>query len=178
MHEQITAPDSVAFDKAFDRGLRLLAIREHSRQELRRKLTAKEYDRNIVEDVIASLRDKGLQSDTRFVESFTRWRINKGYGPLRIRKELIERGISDRLAESELTRTAEFWLERANAARAKKFLRVDANGERAGVDAGTENEGDCADASRRDEWNRQARFLAQRGFPADLIYRILDGRRM
>jgi SOS response regulatory protein OraA/RecX len=25
----------------------------------------------------------------------------------------------------------------------------------------------------RDDWNRQARFLAQRGYPADLIYRAL-----
>jgi len=48
-------------------------------------------------------------------------------------------------------------LERANRARAKRF-------------------GSAAPASR-DEWNRQARFLAQRGFPSDLIYRALGDAR-
>ena len=29
-------------------------------------------------------------------------------------------------------------------------------------------------AADRSEWNRQARFLAGRAYPSDLIYRVLD----
>ena len=54
-----------------------------------------------------------------------------------------------------LTQSTDYWLGLAERARRKKF-------------------GGPAPASR-DDWNRQARFLAQRGFPADLIYRVLGG---
>ena len=84
-------------------------------------------------------------------------RSERGQGPLRIRAELRERGVTDVLVDEVLTTTSEFWLERANRARAKRF-------------------GEAVPTSR-DEWNRQARFLAQRGFPSDLIYRALGDAR-
>ncbi len=107
-----------------------------------------------IEQVVTSLRELANRCRMRALrESFVRVRSERGQGPLRIRAELRERGVTDVLVDEVLTITSEFWFERANRARAKRF-------------------GEAAPASR-DEWNRQARFLAQRGFPSDLIYRAL-----
>ena len=79
--------------------LRLLARREHSRRELADKLARKGWPAGEVEGAVAALAAEGLQSDTRFAESFVRQRAGKGYGPVRIRAELRQRGIDD--AESD-----------------------------------------------------------------------------
>ncbi len=142
-----------AIDAARDAAVRLLGRREHSTHELRRKLKRRGYCDDVIDEVIATLRAADSVSDARFAESFVRVRSERGQGPLRIRAELRERGVTDTLADEVLTTTTEFWLERILHARVKRF-------------------GDAAPTSR-DDWNRQARFLAGRGFPADLIYRAL-----
>ncbi len=138
---------------AFDRALRLLGQREHSRRELLTKLRSKGVDAATVGLVVDDLRGRGLQSDERFAEAFVHSRIGRGHGPIRIRQELGQRGIDDDLADEVLTQPADYWLDLAAAARRRKFS-----------DAGPAD---------RDDWNRQARFLARRGFPSDLIYRLL-----
>jgi regulatory protein len=144
-------------DVARDTAIRLLARREHSTDELRRKLKRRGYGEATISEVVATLRDSQSVSDQRFAESFARVRSERGQGPLKIRADLRERGVTDVLVDEVLTTTSEFWLERANRARSKRF-------------------GDAPPATR-DDWNRQARFLAQRGFPADLIYRALGETR-
>jgi regulatory protein len=133
--------------------VRLLARREHSTDELRRKLKRRGHPEAVIETVVATLSDASYVSDSRFADSFVRVRSERGRGPLRIRAELRERGVEDALADELLTETADFWIERARSARRKRF------GE--------------APPATRDDWNRQARFLARRGFPSDLIYRVL-----
>ena len=139
------------------RALRLLAGREHSAKELRRKLLAKGHAQpdieQVIEQVIGELQERGLQSDRRFTEMYVRSRVGRGYGPIRIRRDLYQRGLDDELIDAELTCPAEQWVELAISVRGKRFA-----GEQP-ID--------------RDAWNTQARFLARRGFPADLIYRVL-----
>ncbi len=140
-------------DVARETAVRLLARREHSTDELRRKLKRRGYGQTTIDEVVSRLSKAESVSDARFAESFVRVRSERGQGPLRIRAELRDRGVTDVLVEEVLTTTSEFWLERANRARTKRF--------------------GAAVPATRDAWNRQARFLAQRGFPADLIYRAL-----
>jgi regulatory protein len=137
--------------------IRLLARREHSTDELRRKLKRRGYGAQIIDEVVTTLRSSESVSDARFAESFARVRSERGQGPLRIRAELRERGVTDVLVDEVLTTTSEYWLAQANRAIVKRF-------------------GEAAPESR-EEWNRQARFLAQRGFPSDLIYRALGEAR-
>jgi len=135
------------------RAVRLLAAREHSRFELARKLAAKGHGKQAIEEVLDELRAQGYQSDQRFTEEYVRSRVGRGYGPIRIRQDLQQRGLDDELIDAELTCPAARWIELANVVRGKRFsgeIPVD-----------------------RDAWNAQARFLARRGFPADLIYRVL-----
>jgi regulatory protein len=133
--------------------VRLLARREHSKDELRRKLQRRGHPDATIETVVMALSEAAYVSDARFADGFVRVRSERGQGPLRIRAELRQRGVDDTLADELLTETADFWVARARSARRKRF-------------------GDAVPETR-DDWNRQARFLAQRGFPADLIYRAL-----
>ena len=75
--------------------IRLLAPREHSRLELRRKLLKRDHAPDVIEEVLQRLEEHGLLSEERFVEQYIAMRKRKGYGPVRIRQELRERGIND-----------------------------------------------------------------------------------
>ena len=53
----------------------------------------------------------GLQSDQRYTESYINQRISRGYGPLRIRRELAERGVATDLIEQALEALDVDWFE-------------------------------------------------------------------
>jgi regulatory protein len=155
-HKAVQEPDSAGDEQlqmAFARGLKLLATREHSAAELRRKLRVKGFSEALAGDAVAALQDQGLQSDRRFAEVFVRSRLSKGYGPVRIRRDLYQRGIGDDVIDEELTFPAERWVELATAVRAKRFPE--------------------SEPTEHGVWNVQARFLSRKGFPADIIYRVL-----
>ena len=124
--------------------LRLLARREHSVLELRRKLEQRGWQGGPLDEVLDSLVDQNLLSDRRFAEVYTRTRIERGYGPLRIRAELRERGIDAALAEAALEAEAPDWSEQARDARLRRF-------------------GEAPPADFREKV-RQMRFLQRRGF--------------
>ena len=132
--------------------LRMLATREHSRLELRRKLQAKAQEGEDVEAVLDRMADNGLQSDERFAEGFVRSR-GKRFGNARIKQELAERGISKDLAVSALAEgLQDDELARARAVWVRKFGEVPQD---------------------RSAWARQARFLQARGFAVDVIRKLL-----
>jgi regulatory protein len=134
----------------------LLARREHGAAELRRKLTATGYDAVLVDAVLAQLAAEGLQDDGRFVEAYVRSRAARGFGPLRIRLELQERGIGGDIAELFLGDDDQDWRELLDQARRKRF--------------GAALPGDLRERAR------QTRFLQQRGFAPEAIHRLLAGR--
>jgi regulatory protein len=110
-----------------------------------------------VGEVLDDLVEHGLLSEARMAEVYVAERLRKGFGPLRVRHELREKGLSDDLIEPHLSLADERWAELMTDAAAKKF----------------------GGAPARDgkELARRARFLEYRGFPADLIARYLDGAR-
>ena len=158
------------------RALQWLAQREHSRAELRRKLlrlarqraadAAKDANEgsgvpaeldpvdpaSAVDLLLDWLVANRYLSDARFVESRVNARAAR-YGNLRIRQELGQHGTAldaataERLKGSEMARAQALWARRYGATPA-----LDAN-ERA----------------------RQMRFLAGRGFSADVIRRVVRG---
>jgi len=85
----------------------LLARREHSEQELRQKLKSREYAYDAIEEAVQSLLRDGLLSDERFTESYVNHRYNAGMGPVKIRYELRQKGVSDALAEEYIEAFAE-----------------------------------------------------------------------
>ena len=76
-----------------------LSRREHSYQELIKKLRKKDFNLSLVNIELEKLIEDGLLSDKRFTESFIRSRKNQGKGPLRIRSELSIRGVASQLID-------------------------------------------------------------------------------
>jgi len=130
----------------------LLARREHSCTELKRKLAVRDYPEDEINDAVAKLEAEGLASDARFAEAFVASRVRRGQGPRRIERELDARGVDPELASAPLEQVD--WLAQVRAARVRKFGpgRPDDFKERA----------------------RQARFLEYRGFTGEQIGRELN----
>ncbi len=79
-----------------------LAMREHSAYELQQKLLNKNHPEAVVFALIAELQKENLLSDTRYAECYWRSRCNKGYGPMRIERELEQKGVASRLIQEAL----------------------------------------------------------------------------
>lgn len=102
----------------------LLARREHSRLELYQKLSKKGSPSSLIKQILAELASEKLLSEERFVENYIHYRSGQGYGPLRIRQELLERGIASDLIEPVLDEHAERWFKLAAAVKLKKFGKL------------------------------------------------------
>jgi regulatory protein len=81
---------------ALDAGLRLLAVRSHSRHELRRKLGRRGYAEEDVEGAVARLDELGYVDDAAFAAGHVR-RRSASLGPLALAAELAARGVDRRL---------------------------------------------------------------------------------
>lgn len=159
------------------RGIQLLAQREHSRSELRAKLlrhalaeqaerlasqtSAAEADLAAVDDpdtadaavdlTLDWLQTHHYLDEDRFVESRVHARAAR-YGNLRIRQELAQHGVALSADAADALKHSE--LERARAVWQRKF-----------------GEPPVDPAERA----RQMRFLAGRGFSAEIIRRVVAG---
>ena len=99
-----------------------LSRREHATHELFQKLLAKEeYEADDISAALARLTEQDLLSDQRFTEAFIHQRINRGSGPLKIRAELRQKGISDAMIDSLLNERDALWCKSAQAVYAKKY---------------------------------------------------------
>lgn len=139
--------------KAFDCALRLLARREHGAVELCDKLQRKGFSLAEAREALESCQRLDLQSDVRFAESFIRWRIAQGYGPLKIGQELRARGVDADLISDSLAAESGNWLTYALAVWHKKSRGL-------------------VDLSFA-EIQKLQRFLLYRGFSMDVISLVL-----
>ena len=101
--------------------MRLLVRREHSIEELRRKLTRKGYPPEFIEPVIQKLAGKRLVSDERFTTSFVHHHAKRGQGPVRIRAALRQQGIADAQIPEALRSAEVDWAQLARDVRRRKF---------------------------------------------------------
>jgi regulatory protein len=101
--------------------MNLLAMREHSEDELYKKLTQKFDQFDLVVDVITALKNDGLQSDLRFAEAFITMRKRQGKGQKLIAMELKERGVANELIVELVRADDESWDKLALAVKQKKF---------------------------------------------------------
>lgn len=132
----------------------LLARREYGQQELIRKLVTRGCPAALAESVVAELLAKRLVSDERLVEALIATRRNQGHGPLRIRKDLREKGVAVELIDAWLDERDPDWLVLMEQVRRQKF--------------------GAALPTEFTERARQARFLQTRGFGAEQIMKVLN----
>ena len=145
-----------ALDKAPSvkaRAVSLLAQREYSRQELTDKLTAAQASPEEIEQALAQLEAKGLVNDARVVETLVNRRSGK-LGASRLRQELQAKGVSAELVAETMAGLKGSELARAQAVWQKKFGQL---------------------AATSAERNKQARFLASRGFSGDVVRQVVAG---
>ncbi len=136
------------------RAVALLSRREHSRQELQRKLAVHCDDPAAIDAVLDELQRDHWQSDQRYARTYVN-RVAPRQGTQRILHALRQQGVdAEQVAElqqelqaSERTRARAVWQ--------RKFPRAPADAR---------------------EYARQYRFLAGRGFSADIIRRVLGER--
>lgn len=132
--------------------MNLLARREHSVRELRNKLkrrfpdSDKNSDKNSdkIDEQLSLLIAQRLQSDVRFAQSYARQRISRGYGPLRLREELRERGVAEADVAAAMSEMEIDWYAVAADVMSRKF--------------GSLHPIDLKEKARR------ARFMQYRGF--------------
>ncbi|MBE9563330.1 MAG: regulatory protein RecX [Proteobacteria bacterium] len=98
-----------------------LARREHSSLELKNKLIRKGFMEDVVDEVLDKLGTDKLLSDERFAESYVRYRTKKGFGPIKIRHELQQRGITGELVSEQLNDNEDFWIIQIQQAHKKRF---------------------------------------------------------
>jgi len=132
-----------------ERAMRILQVRDHSCEELRRKLLARGLGPEGLDSLLEDLVRMGYLDDRRFAVQFVRERTRRGMGRVRVRRELEQRGVDADLARQVLDEVLP-----ANECESAQAL-----------------------AERRSRAGRSlqstARFLARRGFSAATIRRVL-----
>lgn len=101
--------------------MNLLARRDHSASELKRKLAARGVEPAEIDAALGQLTEDGLLSDERFATSYARQRSARGYGPRRVAEELRQRGLSSEEVNSAICTDEIDWYEIANEVWRKKF---------------------------------------------------------
>ncbi len=105
-------------------------------------------------EVLADLESWRLLSDRRFAENLVQTRRQRGYGPLRIQREMLDKGVDGELIQRSLDAGDPQWVELSKHVRRKRF-------------------GDKL-PSNYAERAKQARFLQYRGFTFDQIRCVFD----
>ena len=134
------------------RALRYLVRREHSREELARKLAPHAESKEILEGTLNWLERANKLSNQRFAEIRAHVLARK-YGAAKIRQDLQSKGVSEEIAARAVA-------ELDDVARAKEILARKYR----------------APATSHEERAKRARFLQSRGFSGDVIRRLVLGR--
>ncbi|ELZ5941042.1 regulatory protein RecX [Providencia vermicola] len=135
----------------------MLSRRDYGTEELNARMKRRMYEKNegivdetLIERVIARLSEQHFLDDTRVLELHFQSYIRKGYGPLRIKQELRQKGFAATLIDQQFENTDVDWFELAATVRRKKF----------------------SDDIPSDfkEKSKQIRYLQYRGFSGDMIF--------
>jgi len=144
--EILTAIRRASFD--------ILARREHSIKELSQKLINKNFDPTNIQIIIDELIAKNFVSEIRFIENYISARQKKYFGPLHIRAELSNRGISSEQLDKYILANDQAWFELARTAWIKRFKNKPAKNFK--------------------ERAQQMRFLFSRGFTNEQIQSVIS----
>lgn len=137
---------------AYATALGMLARREQSRRELRRKLDRKGFEPEEAVEALDRLGDQRYQDDSRFAGMLARNRAGQGYGPARIRMELRTHGLDDAAIAACLDALETDWDDSAARQLRKRY--------------GGKAPDDHAERAKR------AQFLLRRGFSAATVRRV------
>ena len=136
------------FSSVYNASLDIISRREHSEQEITKKLLKKFDTPEVIDRVTTKLVANNLINDVRYAQMYVLVRKRKGFGPKKIQFELMARGINDSISSIAIIEEGS-WKEAAQKAFNKKFKK------------GASNE--------FKERNKQKSFLQNRGFSFEEI---------
>ena len=133
--------------------LKLLSRKPRSIHEIIEGLQNKQHTEAAIAETVSRLIEWGYLNDSKFAEDWITGRLrNKPMGPLRLRKELEEKGISSTIIDSKLEERFDSQTEFEIAHQLAIFYlnKPSAN------------------------WSKAAGFLERRGFSCETINAVLD----
>ena len=85
-----------AVSKAIEVSVKFCSYRERSEKEIIKKLTDKEFSKEIISSTLRKMKDLNFLNNLRFAKSFSRGK-NRGnrWGKIKIRYELVGKGLND-----------------------------------------------------------------------------------
>ena len=84
-----------SLEEAFNRAVKFLSYRARSVAEVRAKLAQLGFSRDTAEGAVKKLRALKLLNDGTFARAWASSRVEgRGYGPLRVERELRQKGIA------------------------------------------------------------------------------------
>ena len=145
---------------AYTCAVRALGRREHCAAELRIRLRQRGYSDEVIAVVLERLLEDGYLSEGRFAQSFLRMRMQAGEAPWLAAQRARQRGVDETALQDALQASQDDFdaLEVCRALVARR---------------------DPLGLRHEDEriWQRQARFLRNKGFDAATILRVLKENR-
>ena len=199
----LDSKDAANQAKCYGAAVRLLGTREYSVVELTTKLQRR-FLSEVVNEVTTELQALGLLCNTRYGEAFCRSRVERGYGPVFMQRELEQNGLNKELIETLLEPYDEQWLakailqveKKARTHRPANMLSSQPHANSSDISENTYAALDCGTLTiageaasdktlsrdqQRQAWHegqkeraRIARFLARRGFPAGVASRAIN----
>lgn len=157
MQQEIEVDENIV--QAKQTAFTYLAHKPRTETEVRRKLRRKDIGNRVIDEVIERLHELDYLDDEQYARDYAHNRFsNKGYGPIRIERELIDRGIDRHLAEKTV---AEFFeeeneMEAAREQARKRWPRV------------------AGEQDIRKQKRKLFGYLQRRGFSPDVIYQVVD----
>ena len=111
-------------------------------------------DEQLIEGVLDKLSEQHFLDDDRVVSLLLQGYARKGYGPLRIKQEMRQKGFAETLVEHHFAELDVDWFEKAAEVRSKKF-------------------GDEIPTDFKEK-GKQIRYLQYRGFFGDMIFELFS----
>jgi len=141
--------------------LRLLTMREHCEVELRGKLLQRDCDEIAMDSAIEQLKTYGYLSETRYAEAFLRYRLKKGEALWFAAEKARQKGVDEQALQIAVEEAESGY----NALQSCLQLL---------------NKRDPQQQWRYDQrvWQRQARYLRNKGFDAAVILQALNQENM
>lgn len=144
------AADACAWQRVID----MAARREYSSKEAADKLKFDGYSASCSEAAVARAREKRVIDDSRFAESFVRMKLACGWGPVRLERELRQRGVE--------LRDVPGWPD--------EYLEDDSVEDRARELIATKR------VPEKNAYEKLVRFLASRGYPLGVAKSVVSDK--
>ncbi len=103
--------------------LRFLERKPRSCQEIYQRLLLKGFDASEIHETLERLKDMGLLDDRQFAVRYAEEIFSKGYGTLKIRRKLAEKGVKRDIIEETIAEFSDLEKERAKEVLRTQLIR-------------------------------------------------------